>query len=88
MGNTETSKFSIFITCFRWFLFIIVFLIPAAAFLEGEYVTCISGIVFGLFLTFHQDNIKNKLNASYFLVFVFILLIFLVSSYLDAVIIN
>ena len=83
--ETETSSpSSKALTTTRWLLFALVLLIQAGAFLEGEFITGITGAGLCFFLTVHQSKVRAYARQPYFLVFTLFAVLFLLGSYLDA----
>lgn len=70
---------------YRWVTFFLIFLIPVGAFLEGEYVTWLAGLFFGLFLTVSDEKIEKVINVRYFFIYILLLFVFLLASWSDAV---
>jgi hypothetical protein len=82
--ETETKSLSTqVVTITRWLLFGPVVLIQAGAFLESEYITGVTGLVFCFFLTVHQSKVVASTKRPYFLVFAMLAILFLVGSYID-----
>ena len=69
---------------YRWMTFVVVLLIQAGAFLEGEYITGVFGLLFCFFLTVPEEKIKTTLKTQYFLLYILFLLVFLIASWSDA----
>ena len=80
MDNTINSKA---LTITRWILFTPVALIQAGAFLEAEYITWLTGLIFCFFLTIHQEKVTKKIRVPYALMFTLFIGIFLIGSYID-----
>lgn len=60
-------------------------LIEAGSVIGGDWLTAVSAMVFALFLTFPPEQVRNKVRASYGLLFAVFLLGFLALSYQDAI---
>ena len=72
-----------FFNILRWCIFAIVLIIQSGAFLEGEWLTGISGALYCFFLTMSPETIKERFKVKYLYVFMVLLFIFLFSSYID-----
>ena len=81
--NEQHSKKSKIITFSRWALFVPIALIQAGAFLEGEYITSATGIILCLFLTVHQDKVREVIPLPYIIILITLIVIFLTGSYID-----
>jgi hypothetical protein len=72
------------VSVLRWVLFVPVALIQAGAFLKGEFLTGITGLVLALFLTFHRRSVSEKLGIKYGYVLLGFIVLFLVGSHVDS----
>ena len=67
----------------RWSAFFLLLLLVAGAGLEGEWLTCITGVILGLFLTVHPSKVKSKLNVRYGIALMGAVTLFFVGSLVD-----
>ena len=73
----------LFFTAIRWAIFFLLLLIVAGAGLEGEWLTWITGVFLGVFLTVHPAKIRAKFGIRYIYPFLGLVVIFLAGSYID-----
>jgi hypothetical protein len=59
-------------------------IIAAGGGLEGGYLTWTGGVALALFTTVRPEKFRDKINISYWLVLIIIVIIFLAFSYIDA----
>ena len=81
--HTENIQQSKIINVIRWILFAPILLIQAGAFLEAEYITGVTGLLFCFFLTIRQDKIKKKIPLPYMVTLILFVVIFLIGVYID-----
>ena len=67
----------------RWSAFFLLLLLVAGAGLEGEWLTWITGVILGLFLTVHPSKVKAKLNVRYGIALLGVATLFFVGSLVD-----
>lgn len=67
----------------RWSAFFLLLLLVAGAGLEGEWLTWITGVILGLFLTVHPSKVKAKLNVRYGIALLGVVTLFFVGSLVD-----
>ncbi len=69
---------------FRWSLFVLILLLQAGAFLEGEWLAWIGGAIFCVFLTVSPSQFRAKYSSiPYVVIFLGCSLIFIILSYFD-----
>ena len=70
-------------TVIRWSVFLLLLAIVAGAGLEGDWLTCVTGVLLGLFLTVPPSKIRAKLDIGYIYPLLGLVVLFLAGSYLD-----
>ncbi|MEP4485007.1 MAG: hypothetical protein ABJ013_05220 [Halioglobus sp.] len=67
----------------RWSAFFVLLLVVAGAGLEGEWLTWITGVILGLFLTLHPTKVKEKLGVRYGIALLGAVTLFFAGSLID-----
>ena len=67
----------------RWSVFFLLLLIVGGAGLESEWLTWITGVMLGLFLTVHPSTIRAKAGIRYIYPLLGLVVLFIAGSYVD-----